>query len=171
MSNLPTLHTERTILRPMSEDDTATIVSWRNDPKHLMFMENQEKITVQSHLKWFHNKPSNRIDYVAMAKLDGSSIGTVNLTFMNDGRAISGRLFGNTRFKQQGYALEVTRKWFEYAFHEKNVFIIESKTKINNIPNINFNFKIGYKIINILYETSGIYYQMELLKENLLKNE
>lgn len=167
----PVFYTKRTILRPMTEDDASTIVRWRNDPENLQYMEDQKKITVESHLNWFENRPPNRLDYLAVAKTDGSAIGTINLTFKKNKRAVSGRLFGNHEFRQQGYAFEVTKQWFDFAFNKKGIDIIEAKTKINNIPNINFNFKLGYIITNISYKDSGIYYQMELLKQNFFKDE
>lgn len=163
---LPILHTERAVLRPMEANDAPTVVMWRNDPGNLIYMEKKEKISVQHHLKWFNSRPSTRLDYIVLAKSDGSLIGTVNLTLLDTNRSVSGRLFGNSSFKRKGYALEATKKWFDFAFNELDLNVIEAKTKVNNIPNINFNFKLGYTIKKIAYESSEAYFYMELRKEN-----
>lgn len=158
-------------MRPMIAEDAPTIVDWRNNSETLKMMKNNEKITIESHLRWFERRPPNRLDYMVIEKGTNSILGTLNTTLKNGSRAESGRLFGNREKRQKGFATEATKRWFRFIFDELNVDIIEAETKVENIPNINFNFRIGYKITNIFFDETGTYYRMEISKLNFYKYE
>ncbi len=171
MKKLPLIHTERTLLRPMAESDASVIVDWRNDPENLSLMESQDKITADSHLEWYRQRPENRLDYMVETIQEGIPVGTLNLVVTDENSALSGRLFGNKEFRRRGFAYEASLAWFRFAFRELKINSIQSKTRVENIANINLNFKLGYIIKEIEAGPTGSYYRMELKQENFLKNE
>ena len=171
MKNLPHIHTERTLLRPLAESDAVVIVDWRNDPENLSLMEKKDKITAESHLKWYRQRPENRLDYMVETLEEGIPIGPLNLIMTDENSAISGRLFGNKEFRRRGFAFEASVAWFRFAFRELNLDTIQSKTKVENIANINLNFKLGYTIKEMESASTGNFYRMELKQENLPEYE
>jgi RimJ/RimL family protein N-acetyltransferase len=171
MKNLPLIQTERTLLRPMVESDASVIVDWRNDPENLSLMEKRDKITVESHLEWYRQRPENRLDYMVETIDESIPVGTLNLVVTEENSAISGRLFGNKELRRLGYAYEASVAWFRFAFRELNIHVIQSRTRVENIANINLNFKLGYKIKEMESGSTGTYYRMELKKENFPENE
>ena len=136
---------EKVYLRKMTEDDAPYIVEWRNDPDIKKWMFNQEEITIESHLNWFREKASNRIDYIICDKKTDKPIGSVSFSNIEDKKAEAGKMIGNKEYRGKGYAKEAYILWLNYGFSELGFEEIYGRTMANNIPNIKLNEKIGFR--------------------------
>lgn len=137
---------ERVYLRNMLEEDASDIVKWRNDPAIRKWMFNQELLTIEKHLKWFHDKNTlSRIDYVICDNITDKAIGTVNFTNIEKNKAEAGKMLGNKDYWGKGYAKESFLLWLKYGFETLGFNSIYVRTMIDNIPNIKLNEKLGFE--------------------------
>lgn len=154
----------RVFLREMVSDDAPYIVQWRNDPEIMKWMFNQNKLSVESHLKWFHSRNPNRIDYVICDSVDAKPIGTLNYVHNENGEAEAGKMLGNKEYWGKGYAREAFELWMEYGFTHLGFDKIVIYTMATNFGNIKLNEKLGF--IEVYRESKRISlgYEVEFIK-------
>ena len=102
------LETERLILRGIREDDAAEIVKWRSDPGVYRYFKNPKKITIESHLDWYHTRylqDENRMDWMCIVKETGEKIGVFGLVLSQEEAEVNYLLAPEAQHK--GYAREV----------------------------------------------------------------
>jgi RimJ/RimL family protein N-acetyltransferase len=131
----------------MTEDDTLTLVEWRNDPEIMRWMFRRERLTAQQHLSWFRSRPPNRFDYMVCDRINDLPIGTVNLMVDENGVAESGRLIGNRAYLGKGYAREAGRLWLKVGFDRLKLSKVVARTKAENLSNIRLNERLGFRTV------------------------
>lgn len=134
---------KKIFLREMTIDDSKYIVNWRNDDEILKWMFNREKITFDSHIKWFKNR-KNRIDYLICEIGTEKPIGSVNFNFLDKEYVEAGKMLGDKKYWGGGYAKEAFILWLNYGFNFLKIKNIYVQTKINNKSNIGLNMNLGF---------------------------
>lgn len=145
------IDTPRLFLRPMTETDSALIVSWRNllvQEAYSVFL-NRKKLSIKKHLAWFNSQRYNRVDYVICEKSKGNPIGTVHFKKIDELRGIAeaGKIIGDFSYRKRGLAKEAFAVWLKFGFEDLKLNRIYILTDIDNIANIKLNLKLGFKVI------------------------
>lgn len=158
----------------MAVEDAEKVVEWRNNPKNRVWFFDQKEFTVEQHLKWFASRPENRYDCVFCDR-NYHPIGTLNFISEGNGEAEAGRLLGEVEYRGRGLAKEALCAWLKYGFEDLGFDYIYGNTKVQNLPNINLNIRIGYFIESLLNQegdSEELYYRMILTKQRfyLLNN-
>ncbi|MCR5477281.1 MAG: 3-phosphoshikimate 1-carboxyvinyltransferase [Lachnospiraceae bacterium] len=104
---------ERIWLRPITEEDTRMVLSWRNAKAVRDNFYYREEITEKEHLKWLHEKVERGLvhQFIVCRKPDGMPIGCVYLQHYEPARRQmeSGVFMSGDAPSGQGYASEAVR--------------------------------------------------------------
>jgi|APSaa5957512576_1039674.scaffolds.fasta_scaffold07957_2 RimJ/RimL family protein N-acetyltransferase len=166
------INSERLFLRPIIENDSDLIVSWRNSLEVRSMLVDTDKLTIETHLKWFKSSRCNRIDYVFCENTKGKAIGTVNFKNIDElvGSAEAGKLLGDVSFRKKGLAKEAFLAWMKYGFDVLGLKKIYIFTRKNNIGNINLNMAIGFNFVeqdNKINTLMDGFIEMEIFPKDL----
>ena len=128
--------------------DPRQVLEMRNAKHVRSNMRNSAFIAMETHSEFLEEYASlPRIDFVLINKEFGHYIGGMNICLTNNGFEI-GKYIGNESYLGKGLSYGMAKSFLE--FFKRNFSGIESVyaiTKIENFPNINLNFKLGFKII------------------------
>ena len=117
LKDLPTVKTERLVLRPMELDDCEKVVEWRNKDRIFKMSYQGEPFTLEKQMEWFLQTRDSRVDYILM--FDGIPIGSFAFKpFDWDlGRsAEQSRYIGEDWALGKGYVKEASRAWTKLGF-------------------------------------------------------
>ena len=142
---VPKLITERLILKEITEADAKDIISLRNQEDVYRYFVHPHEITMDEHLKWFHesyqNNP-NRFDWMAFEK-DGSVVGCFHLS-KEDDVSVEVSYLVSPKYYGKGYAKEATMKLLHFAkealLSTKAIAVIHQ----DNVKSINFIQKLDF---------------------------
>lgn len=138
-SKLPTLETERLLLRKISKRDIRDIFEYSNDPRTSKFLMwyphysiRDTKRQVRAILKRY--KKGNLYEYAVVLKSSGKMIGTCGFTKIEplDDKAEIGYVI-NPRFWEKGLATEAVKKIIAYGFEELGLERIEARFIEGNV--------------------------------------
>lgn len=150
--NKVTLNTERTILKPMSEQDAESIVKWRNDDEVLKNLFLQKKITIEDHMNWFekYQTDETRMEWVIHLKEGQVRIGTIGLSSIDyvNHSAEYGILIGEKEYWGQGYAFEVSQAILDFGYTNLKLDLIYLNVFETNIGAIKLYEKLGFKYLS-----------------------
>jgi len=127
--NIPTIETERLILRPLSVNDAEDVFEWTGDERVAEFMIYPCHKGVEVTKEWLESLESLENEYTwgFVRKADGKLIGSGGIRFRTAENAWS---FGyNLRYDcwGNGYATEATKRIIKYVIenHDARNFIAE----------------------------------------------
>lgn len=127
--NIPTIETERLILRPLSIDDAESVFEWTGDERVAEYMIYTCHKSVEVTKEWLGSLKSLENEYTwgFVRKSDGKLIGSGGVRFRDAENAWS---FGyNLRYDcwGNGYATEAAKRMIEYVCtgHNAREFISE----------------------------------------------
>ena len=137
-SNMPTLETERFILRKISMDDTDDMFEYARNPYVTTFLTwspHPDKGFTFEYIAYLQNryKSGDFYDFAIVCKDTGKMIGTCGFTrffFQHDGAEIGYVL--NPEFHGKGIATEVVGRIIRYGFENLALERIEGKYIIDN---------------------------------------
>ena len=137
-SNMPTLETERFILRKISMDDTDDMFEYASNPYVTTFLTwspHPDKAFTFEYIAYLQNryKSGDFYDFAVVCKDTGKMIGTCGFTrffFQHDGAEIGYVL--NPEFHGKGIATEVVGRIIRYGFENLALERIEGKYMIEN---------------------------------------
>ena len=137
-SNIPTLVTERFILRKISVDDTDDMYEYAKDysvTKYLTWSPHRDKGCTLDYLIYLQNryKTGDFFDWAIVCKDTGKMIGTCGFTrvfFWHEGAEIGYVL--NPAYHGKGIATEVVGRVIRYGFENLALERIEGKYMIGN---------------------------------------
>lgn len=155
---------KRVFLRPIELDDAVNIVKWRNDPEIKRWMFNQDQITLETHLNWFHSLKSNRIDYVICDIENEKPIGTLNFINIKYKKAEAGKMLGDKEYWGKGYAKEAFKLWIDFGFSELGLEVITVQTMAENIGNIKLNEKLAFKEVYRSLKKISLGHEVEVIQ-------
>ena len=117
--NLPIINGRLVRLRPITAEDTADIVRWRNDPEVQQFFIFREPFTAQMHQGWLENKvfPGHVIQYIIEEKASGKSVGSVYFRDIDRHHesAEYGIFIGEAWARAKGFGSETARLFTDFG--------------------------------------------------------
>lgn len=102
---------ERLRYRGLRLEDATDIVRWRARPEVYRYFQHPHPITLATHTAWFQGKyrdDDTRFDFLVSLP-DGTPIGTVGLSVIQDDTAEISYMIGEEAQQRQGYAREAIR--------------------------------------------------------------
>ena len=162
----------RLAIRPMTLDDCALIVGWRNDEDTRRRYVYREEFTLESEKKYFLEKvaPENaeRIHFMIVVRETGTAIGClVYQNYDSEKREIEAGIFiGDKSGHGKGYGPEAFRLGTEWCFDNLEVDRVFSRIFTDNIPSIQCLLKVGYTITGLIKDvecTDGEKKDMDVL--------
>lgn len=138
------LHTDRLLIREMTEDDARFVVSIRNRTEVHKWFFRPKKITVEEHLTWFCNTRDDRLDFIIELKDKEEAVGIFNFKFENGPTVEHGKII-SPEYAGKGIATEASIRLFKYAFTELGIEKIKSVTRSDNNANLGFLDKFGFE--------------------------
>ena len=137
-SNMPTLETERFILRKISMDDTDDMYEYANDPEVTEFLTwspHPDKAYTFEYIAYLQNryKTGDFFDWAIICKDTGKMIGTCGFTrffFQHEGAEIGYVI--NPAYQGKGIATEVVGRIISYGFENLALERLEGKFMTEN---------------------------------------
>lgn len=132
--NIPTIETDRLILRPLTVNDADDVFEWTGDERVAEYMIYPCHKNIEVTKEWLCSLDylENEYTWGFVRKSDGKLIGSGGMRFRTDENVWS---FGyNIRYDcwGQGYATEVSKRMIEYAYSENNAHEFVSEHAVEN---------------------------------------
>ena len=181
-SNMPTLETERCILRRLNLDDTDDMYEYSSNPdvtKYLTWSPHPDKAYTLEYLMYLQNryKTGDFFDWAVICKDSGKMIGTCGFTrffFAHNGAEIGYVL--NPAYHGKGIGTEVVGRVIKYGFENLALERIEAKYMVGNEASRRVMEKNGMifegvrrkgMLIKGIYRDVGV---CSIIKEDFFKN-
>lgn len=140
---------EKIILRPISIDDTVSIVKWRNNPlvqKNFIF---REKFTIEMHKHWMKTKVKNGevVQYIIVSKDDNTPVGSVYYRDIDcdNNSAEFGIFIGEDSARGKGIGTEATKLFTRFGFKDMGLHRISLRVLDGNDGAYRAYEKSGFK--------------------------
>lgn len=136
-------------LRPITYDDTALIVKWRNQDDVRSRFFYREEFTEATHLEWMKTKvESGEVVQFIIVRSDGVAIGS---TYLRDidrvaGTAEYGVFIGDPSMRGHGVGKKALALTLDYARDTLGLKRIISRAMEDNIASVNSFLHSGFKI-------------------------
>lgn len=132
--SIPTIETERLILRPLTVDDAEAVFEWAGDERVAKYMIYSRHTDIGVTKQWLSSLETleNEYSWGYVRKSDGKLIGSGSIRYRTDERSWS---FGyNFRHDcwNMGYATEATKRMIEYVRREHNAARFVSEHAVDN---------------------------------------
>ena len=148
MSDSLVLHTARLTLREITEEDAPVIVALRSDPAVYRFFLKPHKITLEEHLRWYHNSyrfDETRRDWIGK-DASGNTVGVFGAKRLSAYEAEASYLL-SPEYYGQGYAHEAMDAITEFCTERWNTRAMLAVIHDQNANSIRFAVKLGFKKI------------------------
>jgi len=137
-SNIPTLYTDRLVLRKISMDDTDDMYEYSKDPevtKYLLWSPHPDKAYTFEYISYLQNryKTGDFFDWAIICPESEKMIGTCGFTrfdFQHNSAEIGYVI--NPEYRGKGIATEASARIIRYGFEELALNRIECKYMIEN---------------------------------------
>ena len=140
---------EHVYLRPITEEDTALVLGWRNAPDVVENFLYRKKITVEEHQSWLENKvfTGQVHQFVICAITDDTPLGSVYLQNFDEvnNKAEWGLFLDADGTRSKGVGTEVGNLILDYAFGQLGLHKLHSRVLAYNKPCICMNEKLGFR--------------------------
>lgn len=146
------LESERLLLKPITEEDTELVLSFRNADYVRNNFFYRIPISVEDHLKFYKNRcETGEVFYfLVYEKETATPIGCVYLqTNSHEPKALeSGVFFADTAPKGKGYATEAVKMMNEFAFNNLKVEKTIARVISSNKASLSLHVRAGFKEIS-----------------------
>lgn len=179
MITAPILHTERLILRSFTLEDAADVKRLANDPDvapATYFIERSyEEGAAEEWIWWCHEwlEDGERANFAITLRVDGTLIGTVELTFRNHlpyNDAALGYWIGKP-YWNCGYATEAAKAMVAYGFCEHNIDLIYADYAKRNPASGRVMQKIGMRYADYFPKDPEDNSSEDMIRYKILKSE
>lgn len=156
LSNLPTIETERLLLRKITLNDANDMFEYGSDPHVSEYTTwsthtsiEDTKYFIKSLLKMY--KKRELVDWGIVHKAEKKIIGTCGYVewSMTHSRAEMGYALSR-KYWNQGYMSEAVNAMMEFGFREMHLNRIQAKCQVNNIASARVMEKVGMQLEGIL---------------------
>lgn len=132
--DIPTIETERLILRPLTVDDAESVFEWTGDERVAEYMIYPCHKNIEVTKEWLKSLASLENEYTwgFVRKSDNKLIGSGGIRFRTDENAWS---FGyNLRYDcwGNGYATEASKRMIKYVIENHNAHEFVSEHAVDN---------------------------------------
>ncbi|GMA61306.1 GNAT family N-acetyltransferase [Alicyclobacillus fastidiosus] len=168
---MPTLESERLVLRRITKDDVDDMFAYACDPNVSRFTTWDSHRTLEDTLKYINvvltkyenNEPT---DWGIVDKQYGKFIGTVGFVYVNSNhsRAEIGYALSK-KYWEQGIMTEAVREIIRYGFQELALNRIEARAEVPNIGSWRVMEKVNMKFEGILRQhlfAKGAFHDLKL---------
>jgi len=144
----------------LPSSDVKQLLIMRNAEHVLSNMRNTSPITKETHLDFLQKYDSlQRVDFILQNKESGLYVGGMNISLTSYGFEV-GKYIGNADYLGRGLAYPMSMSFIRFVKENISEIIkIRAVTKLDNYKNINLNFKLEFKIIQLVEEN---YWLMEI---------
>ena len=140
---------ERIYLRPITIEDTADIIRWRNSDAVRPYFIYQKPFTREGHLNWLKTMIDSGKGYQFMVcrKEDDQPIGS---TYLRDYDPISrkaeyGVFLGEEEERGKGIGKEILELTLQFAFKELHLHKVFARAFSDNMPSIQSFLRCGFE--------------------------
>ena len=151
------LESERIILRPITAEDTADILRWRNSPHVMEHFIIREPLTEETHKRWLEEKVAKGLSeqFIIVLKENGKAIGTQYYQRIDRDKlsAEFGIFIGEKAEMGKGYGPEVLELAIKYAREDMGLKTVELRVIADNEAAYKLYTNHGFKIRPELTET------------------
>lgn len=143
----------RVLLRPITREDTADIVRWRNDPAVQQFFIFREPFSAEMHLNWLETKVAagKVIQYMILDKATKQSVGSVYLkdVDMQHLSAEYGIFIGESAARGRGLGSETAKLFTDFAFEKLGLHRISLRLLSGNRAAMRSYERAGFEVEGI----------------------
>ncbi len=146
---------EGVTIRPITEQDTANIIKWRNAPSVVEHFIYRTPLDEKSHLNWLHNRvlTGDVAQFVIVDNTDKKDVGSVYLRDIDKThkKCEYGIFIGEESCRGRGIGSKAAKLALEYAFNElglNRVFLrvfADNKRAIKSYENAGFKYEGTFK--------------------------
>ncbi len=147
--NMPTIKTERLVLRKMTPLDAKDMYEYSSKSevtKYLSWTEHESEEYTRQYLKFLKSKykKGEYLDWGITLKSTGKLIGTCGFTSidLSNSKGEIGYVL-NPEYSGNGYATEAVKAVLEYAFFTLKLNRMEARVMEGNLPSVKLLEKIG----------------------------
>ena len=145
------LESERIILRPITAEDTADILRWRNSPHVMEHFIIREPLTEETHRRWLEEKVAKGLSeqFIIVLKENGKAIGTQYYQRIDREKlsAEFGIFIGEKDEMGKGYGPEVLELAIKHARDDMGLKSIELRVIADNEAAYKLYSGYGFKVI------------------------
>lgn len=155
---LPTIETERLLLRPLELRDADGMFLLDSNPKVHLYLGNNPVKTIAESIGYIKNiqeqyKTNGIGRFAVIDKESGEFLGWSGIKFITEeeNNHINFYEIGyrfREEFWEKGYAYEAAKAWYDYAFNQLKVDILYASAHIDNIGSRKILEKIGLNLKN-----------------------
>jgi len=132
----------KTLLIPVTEDDSREIINLRNNPAISKYLSGDKKLTLYDQIQWIRNNNTNPNNfYWKICNVKNEFCGTISLYNINAGKAEFGRYICTNPIQ----AIESELMLIRFAFQVCNLNEIYCRTVIDNVKVWQQHYSFGFK--------------------------
>lgn len=139
---------EQIYLRPITDEDTEQVVSWRNQKDVVENFIYRKPLSVKEHEQWLRNKVDVGLvhQFIICMNEDNRAIGSVYLQKFEEEhkKAESGIFIGDTSVRGRGVGTEAVKLLAEYGFRVLGMHKIVARVLAYNKASAKLHEKAGY---------------------------
>lgn len=164
---------DKTYIRPITYDDTALIVKWRNQDNVRRYFFYREDFTEEIHLNWMKNKVETGevVQFIVCLKASDEPIGCTYLRDidMNNKSAEYGVFIGEEGYRGQGIGKEILGLTMRYSWEVLGLEILNARAIATNQASVQSFLHSGFKIVETVKDeacSDGTYVDMVFMSIN-----
>lgn len=144
----------------LPSSDVKQFLVIRNAEHVRLNMRNNSPITMEVHLNFLQKYDSlQRVDFVLLDKNSEQYVGGMHISLTSHGIEL-GKYIGNVEYLGRGIAYPMSMSFISFVKENfSGIAKIRAVTRLDNCKNINLNFKLGFRIIQLVEEN---YWLMEM---------
>jgi RimJ/RimL family protein N-acetyltransferase len=141
---------KKTLLCPLEIGDASVIYRGINHPDSYSFLLSTDPKGLGYEEEWIKSKQKSdgKDITVGICTLEGELIGTMGLHQIDHlhGRAITGSVIFDEKYRNQGYGTDAKMVLLDYAFNMLGLAVVESRAIGFNDRSAAYSVKCGYKV-------------------------
>lgn len=131
-------------MRPMTADDLALVLLWRNHPDVRRYMYTQHEITLTEHQSWFEQASENPHKHLLIFEADSSPLGFVQMTQLGGGPVAEWGFYASPD-APKGTGRRMGQAVLRYAFEQIGLHKLCGQALAYNEPSIRFHRALGFQ--------------------------
>ena len=152
--NIPTLYTDRLILRRLKRSDVDDVYEYSSDPavsQYLMWSPHSKKAVSRRYLKDITKKYKTAEFYTWGIEFEGRIVGTVGFNSFNlEYNSAEVGYVISSKYWRLGFATEALRRILKYGFLELNLNRIEIRYMSQNTASLRVAEKCGLRLEGVM---------------------
>lgn len=139
---------ERIYLRPITIEDTDSVLSWRNDKRVVQNFIYRKPITREEHLNWLEEKVGTGkvLQFIICDKETDMPLGSIYLQNFEEEnhKAEEGIFLGNQQTSGKGIGSEAGKLLVKFAFEQLGLHKLTARVLAYNMASRRMHEKAGY---------------------------